>query len=266
MNNLIQQGIYSMTEAEYRPLPGLNQSSIPHLLKSGAHYLANLAKPRSPTKEQALGTGFHALVLEPERFKKDFVVKSVDGRTVSGKKFLLENEMIHKKTIISEEDFEKITAMEANVRRHEIAGPKLTSGFSEQAILFELKASNGNVVKCKAKVDWMADGVMIDLKTTKNAEPDAFNDSIGKYSYEIQGAFYSHAIEALGYDRPNFYFIAVESEAPFAVSVIRLSDSDYAKGYAKLYRAVNLYEECSRLGKWPSYESKVFESKTRPWI
>ncbi len=260
-------GIYDMSDREYRAIPNmLNASSIPHLLQSPAHYLSNLTRPRESTKEMNFGSAVHLKILEPEKFNEQFVVKNIDLRTIKGKKDRDEIELVHKKKAISEEDFERIKYMEANIRRHEIASQMLTGGHSEQVIIFKLQASNGTEVACKAKVDYVGNNILVDLKTTKNAEPNSFNDSIGKYSYEIQGAFYSHAIEMLGQIRPQFYFVAVESEPPFAVSVIRLSESDYSKGHIKIYRAVNIFEECLRLNTWPSYEAKIYESKTRPWV
>lgn len=260
-------GIYDMSDREYRAIPNmLNASSIPYLLQSPSHYIANLTKPRSPTKEMSFGTGLHTYVLEPERFKNEFLVKSIDGRTVAGKKFLLENELIHKKIIISEEDFERIRYMDSNIKKHPIASTMLVDGHAEQVILFKLRASNGNEINCKAKVDYIINGAIPDLKSTKDASHAGFSKSIENYNYHIQGSFYSHAIESLNQPRPLFYFIAVESEPPFSVNVIELSEEHYTIGYAKIYEAVDIYEKCVRENAWPSYDPRIYKSRMSKWL
>ncbi len=262
-----REGIFKLDDKIYRNIPSmLNASAIPSLLQSPSHYLANLTKPRAPTKEMAFGSAFHAYVLEPDKFQEEFMVKTIDGRTVAGKKFLLENEMIHKKTIISEEDFERIRYMDANIKKHDIAIRMLVGGHAEQVVLYKLKASNGNDIWCKSKIDYLGNDVMIDLKTTKSADIDSFSKSIENYSYYIQAAMYSHSIEALGQDRPKFYFIAVESEAPFAVSVIELSDEHYTLGYKKLYEAVDIFEKCLRENHYPAYPQTIQKSRMSKWL
>jgi hypothetical protein len=259
-------GIFQMDESTYRPLPFLNASSIPYLLQSPAHYLAMLSQPRTPSKEMNFGTALHMRILEPEKFSDTFVVKTIDGRTLKGKAALLEIEHVQKKKIISEEDFERIKYMEANIRNHDIATSLLSNGHAEQVAMFKLKASNGNKVMCKAKIDYIADSVMIDLKTTKCASIESFSKSLENYNYHIQASFYSHSIEALGYDRPKFYFIAVESEPPFAVSVIELSEEHYVVGYGKIYETVDIYEKCLRENNFPSYEPKIYKSRMSKWL
>lgn len=259
-------GVFSISEDVYRPMSMLNASSIPYLIQSPAHYIANLSQPRAQTKEMAFGSAFHCYILEPEMFNNRFVVKTIDGRTNKGKQDLLEIEFVQKKKIISEEDFERIKYMDANIKKHSIAPKLLINGKAEQVLMFKLKASNGNMIECKAKLDYMFLQTIIDLKTTKKADNESFSKSIENYNYHIQGAFYSRGVEVLTGERPDFIFIAVESEPPFSVSVIKLSDAHYTVGYSKVYEAVDLYERCMRENTWPSYSEKVYESRMSKWL
>ncbi len=258
-------GIYNMTEAEYRPLPGLNQSSIPHILKSGAHYLANLSEPRS-TEALEFGNAFHMYVLEPEKFKAKYVVKSLDGRTIKGKQEKLVLQASNMK-LISKEDFYCIKKMDDNIKKHSIASKLLVGGYTEQVLRFKLRASNGNEVECKAKLDYLLSETILDLKNSRDSVDEAsFSRTIEKWNYLIQGAFYCHGIETLTGRRPDFIFIAVEDVAPFAVTVVKLSEDHYTIGYQKVYEAVDIYEECVRTNIWPSYPEKVYESRLSKWL
>lgn len=261
-----REGIFQIAEDVYRPMSMLNYSSIPHLLQSPAHYIANLTKPRSPSKEMLFGTALHSYVLEPEKFQDQYVVKTLDGRTNKGKQAILEIEFVQKKKIISEEDFEAIRYMDANIKRHAIASKILANGKAEQVMMFKLRASNGNFVQCKAKTDYMLSETVIDLKSTKKSDEFNFSKSIENYNYHIQGAFYSHALETLTGNRPDFIFIAVESEPPYSVNVIKLSEDHYTHGYKKVYEAVDLYERCMRENHWPAYQEKVYESRMSKWL
>ena len=56
--------VHDMPEAEYRALPGLSGTGVVKLLKSPALYRESVDNPTPPTPAMALGTAFHALVLE----------------------------------------------------------------------------------------------------------------------------------------------------------------------------------------------------------
>ncbi len=261
----IKDGIFTLSEAYYRPLPGLNQSSIPHLLKSGAHYLANLSEPKS-TAALDFGNAFHTYVLEPKKFANEYVVEKIDGRTNKGKLRKLEIEASNLKTI-DNEDFYCIKKMDENIKKHLIASKLLVDGYTEKVIKFKLRASNGNTVNCKAKIDYLLSGGIIDLKNSRDSvDITSFSRTIEKWNYHIQGSFYSHGIETLSGSRPDFIFIAVEDVAPFAVNVIKLSDDHYFMGYTQVYKAVDIYEKCVRENKWPAYPEVVHESKISKWL
>ncbi len=258
-------GIYNMTEAEYRPLPGLNQSSIPHLLKSGAHYLANLSEPKS-TSALEFGNAFHMYVLEPEKFKREYVVEKIDGRTNKGKLRKFELEASNLK-VLSDDDFYCIRKMDENIKKHPIASKLLVGGYTEQVIKFKLKASNGMEVNCKAKIDYLLPDTVIDLKNSKDSVDTAsFSRTIEKWNYHVQGAFYSHGIETLSGTRPDAIFIAVEDVAPFAVNVIKLSEDHFSVGYREIYQALDVYERCLRENKFPAYAEVVSESRISKWM
>ncbi len=254
-----------MKESEYRPLVGLNQSSIPHLLKSGAHYLANLSEPKS-TAALEFGNAFHTYVLEPEKFIKEYVVEKIDGRTTKGKLRKLHLEASNIK-LVDEDDFYCIKKMDENIKKHPIASKLLIDGYTEQVIKFKLKASNGMEVNCKAKIDYLLPDTIVDLKNSKDSVDIAsFSRTIEKWNYHIQGAFYSHGIEILSGSRPDFVFIAAEDTAPFAVNVIKLSEDHYTMGYKHVYQAVDVYEKCLRENRFPAYPEVVSESRISKWM
>lgn len=76
----MEPGIYdNISNADYHGGPGISKSGLDLIAKSPAHYFyaANVANDneRAPTAAQAFGTAFHALLLEPEEFKKTYAVE-----------------------------------------------------------------------------------------------------------------------------------------------------------------------------------------------
>lgn len=261
-----REGIYDMDDKTYRAIPHmLNYSSIPHLLQSPAHYISNLSEPRSPSKEMTFGTATHLYILEPDKFKEEFVVQTIDARTVKGKAALLDIEFVQKKNVISEEDFLRIKYMNANVKKHAVANKLLQEGKPEQVMLYKLQTSEGEIW-CKSKVDYLREGVLIDIKTTKNSDTQTFSKSIENFNYFIQGAMYSRGHEIVTGRSCDFVFIAIESVAPYAVNVIKLSENHNALGYKKVYEAAEIYAKCLKTNVWPSYPEKVQESVMSKWL
>lgn len=71
----MQPGIYdNLPNAEYHGGPGISKSGLDLIHRSPLHYqyAYSAANDNEPTPEQAIGTAFHALILEPELFAKTY--------------------------------------------------------------------------------------------------------------------------------------------------------------------------------------------------
>ncbi len=261
-----QNGIFNMDEKAYRSLNRLNYSSMKHLLKSPAHYLASLSAPPESSKAMDFGSGFHCMCLEPEQFNARYVVADCDRRTIKGKQLALEIEMVQKKKIVSLDDYDRMKKMANNIKKHGVAGKLLSGGEAESVLLFDLQASNENTVKCKAKVDYMFGDVLVDVKTTQDASTESFSKTLENFGYFMQGSFYSRGVEILSGKKPDFIFIAVESEAPYGVNVIRLSDNHYSVGYRKMHEAIDIYDRATVLNEFPCYPEMINDSIMSKWL
>lgn len=89
-------GIYSnITNEQYHGGPGISKSGLDLIAKSPLHYLAakTVANDNAPTPAQAIGTAFHALLLEPHEFVKDYCLalrpQDVEGEVIESKDQLL---------------------------------------------------------------------------------------------------------------------------------------------------------------------------------
>jgi hypothetical protein len=75
----------------------------------------------------------------------------------------------------------------------------------------------------KAEYDlWseQSDGIQ-DLKTARDASPQAFAKASVDFGYDLQATLYLLIARALGFDKKSFNFVVVENQEPWATKVYR---------------------------------------------
>jgi hypothetical protein len=236
----------------------ISKSGLDLFSQSPAHYWAKYLDPNrvpeQPTKALLTGQAVHAAILEPHKFHEDFtIMPAFNGRTNDGKDqkalWLASN---GGKTVIDIETYELAMRLRDKVHGHKAAAELLRIGKAEQTIFFDEPESGA---ACKCRPDFLtSDGIIVDLKTTMDASPEAFGRSAFKYRYHVQAAFYSHGFELdRGYSPEAFVFIAVETSAPFEVAVYHADDNIVSLGRDTYMPELHRYAACARTGKWPGY-------------
>lgn len=136
-------------------------------------------------------------------------------------------------------------------------------GKPEQTVIWQ-----DDGVTCRSRLDWLTDdrSLILDYKTTVSAEPEAFIRQISRMNYDLQAAFYTSGVAEYGYKKyPNFTFFAQEIEAPYACSLISLSNAYLEIAMAKYRRALALWRECIEANKWPAYPSQICYAEPPAW-
>jgi exodeoxyribonuclease VIII len=105
-------------------------------------------------------------------------------------------------------------------------------------------------------MDWLAPGVIVDLKTTVHAGQE-FAHSVRKYRYHLQAAMYSRIAQLCGIDNCAFIFVAVERDFPYGVGVYELSQEDMDNGLNLYYGLTRRLVECEDTNQWPGYTTGV---------
>lgn len=121
------------------------------------------------------------------------------------------------------------------------------------------------------------DGVTVrDYKTTNGlASEDAATAQIARMGFDVQAAFYLHAIglafpELAG--RLRFVFDFQESKKlPYALASYEVSEGDLAVAHRKVEEAIGRWAECIAAKQWPGYHSGVKritlpDWHTRKWL
>lgn len=246
-----------------------SNSRLTLLRRSPAHLKAQLDEPRVDTEALTLGRAAHRCVLEPDLFAKQYVcAPDVDRRTKIGKDTWADLELrFGPGAVLKRDRFDACERMRDAIRAHP-AARALLAGVQhvELSLVWD---DRGSQVRCKARLDGYAPeihgGTIVDIKTTRDASLRAFEKAIFGYGYHRQGAMYLEGAFAHNLPAVNFVIIAVESEAPYAVAVYRLTEGAIDAGAEQLAPLLKTYAMCTTLGEWPAYSHEVQPIALPPW-
>ena len=254
-----------LTDSEYFNEYGtfLSSTDIRRLLRSPAHY-------KNPTIQDspalAFGSLVHEFVLLPNSAEARYRPKAnVDGRTKEGKTVRdWEASLAAQQGIkfITEADYNAAVNITASVRTHLGASALLAGGVAETAGI----VSDFLGVNCRIKPDYRTDSYIVDLKTCYDARSEQFCKSALAYQYQVQAAFYVDVAEAIDGKKRDFYWVAVEKDAPYAVSVFKASDAMLEHGRAQYRKAIELYRECASMDLWPAYSQQIQQLDLPGWV
>lgn len=234
--------VKEMSNSDYRAREGLSSSDIKMLLENPYKYKIGYKKPKS--ENLALGSAVHSLILEPENFKRDFLVMpDLNLRTKEGKeeKAKLEYEAESSgKILIKDESYKKALDIVDNFKQRSVFD-MFKNGVSEVSFFSEI-----NGIKCKARPDYFIQdkGIILDLKTTSQengASPDNFLKAIANFRYYIQAKWYMLLTGA-----KEFYFVVLETESPYMIGVYELDKVSLDFAEKEILRAFEIFRNLDK--------------------
>jgi len=239
---------------EYHAIDAISNSYLSRLNRCPA-----AAKmPQEETPAMIFGNAFHSLLLEGDNaFVKRFAVApEMDKRTKQGKEeWLLFSEANASKTIIAKESYDAMGEMANAISRHPFASKVLCEGRSEMSVFWQ-----DTGLYCKCRPDRIPDGdhgVIVDVKTTTSARRNDFTNTVVRYGYYRQAAFYIDGFNAVTNSTIDaFIFVAVEKEPPYMVGCFALSDIDIDVGRVRYRELIEKEKEFREKDFWPHYENE----------
>ena len=241
----------------------LSSTDIRRLLRSPAHY-KNPKIEDSPALQ--FGSLVHEFVLLPHIAEARYRPKAnVDGRTKEGKAVRdWEASLAAQQGVkfITESDYNAAVSIAASVRAHLGASALLAGGVAETAGI----VSDFLGVNCRIKPDYRTDSYIVDLKTCYDARPEQFCKSALAYQYQVQAALYVDVAEAIDGKKRDFYWVAVEKDAPYAVAVYKASEEMLEHGRRLYQGAIKLYKDCAGVDMWPAYSELPLILELPGWV
>lgn len=265
-----------MTEQEYNAAEGIRRSDLWVMNDSPEKFKYRLDNPEETSAPALIfGAAAHKYILEEKDFFNEYAVApEVDRRTKAGKEaweaFTAENEG---KTVISSADFELIQAMAEALKKHNLANELIYGPGQTETPIFWTDPETGE--KCKAKCDRIVQDdegryIVIDYKTTQNAQTENFNRSVIMHGYHVQAAMYTEGVQIAEKleQRPRFLFVAQEKKAPYAVNVIEVSYDVMNFGDGYYHDLLQKYHECKEMDTWPGYnglDAEINQTSLPKW-
>lgn len=210
---------------EFLKVRPLSYSSLKAFRKSPLHYIQYVTKPKLDSDAFALGSAIDILTLQPELFNAKFLVTDKPEQRSNAGKSEWQNILIEaankKLKIITPDQLRtaKIcveSLMSTNESRIIIEGKKKVQvklSWTDKGTTLPLVGYVDFETKC-----WGSDFV-VDLKSTKSADPNDFHRDIFKYGYDLQNGTYMAGYHKTQFRFPGFIFLAVETTEPYCVSV-----------------------------------------------
>lgn len=220
----------------------LSYSSLKEFAKSPSHYIHYVLAKREPSKEMALGSMVHCLILQPDQFSNQFAVTpAVDRRTSEGKskyaEFVAQSEG---KTVVFEDDLELANQICNRVLSNESIKTYLKDcNAFEHEFKFDL-----NGLPIRGFVDGIANDFTLEIKTTSDANPDNFIRDFWNRKYYLQAGIYYLATGV----KPMY--IVAETKAPYNYFICNIEDEYIEMGVQEANTLTEKFNECMTLNAW----------------
>lgn len=245
MTNQLHGFIEDMPNDDYHRAKGVSKTGLDKIDRSPAHY--RWPKKRSSTRNMEIGTAIHTAILEPERFKKEYIATLAVKRTEKAYKEVAKDN--GSENTLTAPEAESVMGMQKSVQNDMAASHILDMPGKPELSAFVTDPETG--IQIRARYDWITDnGIVLDIKKTQDLRK--FNRSVMDYRYHVQDAMYSHIYELItGEPLQGFYFLAVEEDSPHSCKVFELDDLSKEIGYHYYRKNLRTYAECINSGEWP---------------
>lgn len=255
-----------MPEADYhKDLSAVARGDILAFLKSPASLLGRRRREENDEPSEALkfGRAAHMLALEPEKFRKTYVLMpEFIGLTKDGKESKRSAEAIAKKEKwladlppgtepLTEEDLFNLNGICEALLKHQDTRGIFEGGILENIGYYRDPATG---LKGRVKPDCIQPELemLIDFKTTREGGPDEFANVIARTRLDIQLVKYSVATKAImGLEPKNRGWVCVEKTDPWEPAFYRADERMLQVGQEDYRRAMDGIAECLAKGEWP---------------
>lgn len=254
-----------LDEPTYRTNSALNYSAAKALLRSPKHFQSALNRKFEPSREMLIGTAVHEAVLEGK--SPSYIVRpaDLDLRTKEGKEWKAKN--AGKEIMSPDEDSAVRNAIKA-VR--ESADAQYLLNLCKQREIGIIHNYNGIDIKGRLDAygnDEAGKPIVLDFKTTSDADPETWGRKAFGLRYPMQTAWYQSllALELGLEEAPAYFWLVCETQDPFDVVIYQPPEEALEIGRAQMQHCVEAYKACIASGKWPGYSKGIIQLDVPQW-
>ena len=228
--------------------PALNPEDFPNALKGKDAIVKRLKEINEDIKEKADKLKISGTIAElSER------LITVDSQAVLWDK-LVAKAAEDPREAVALNMWEAAHRMRDNVFRNKTAAKLLTGGVAESSI-FSVHPETGLPVRVRPDYMNVHERIMVDLKTTRDANPFKWGKDAGTLGYHLQQAMYLNVPTLLPdpvyFD--DFVFVLVENTAPYICECAVLEKDTVSAGWDRYLDSLSLLTRCISTDHWPGY-------------
>jgi exodeoxyribonuclease VIII len=238
----------------------VSSSQLIHVLRTPAHFLYHSLQGSSEESDlMRMGTAVHCMVLEPNEFQNRYVMapRHYDKRR---KVDLAELDAIASqypgRTILEPSEQVTLKKIVEGLRNHAKARQVLAAKGQSELSIFWRDDLTG--LDLKVRIDRLVEigstGMMLEVKSTDNASPEAFARKIVDMDYDLRAVMYADGVQKAYGFTPAIAWLVIERETGFVAM--------YQPTAKMLQRARRRYEEAriavahaKSLNSWPAYQT-----------
>lgn len=262
---ITEPGIYpGVSEATYHADADLAEQFGPSLSVTGAKtILKSPARFRyeqtHPVRKRAfdLGHAAHAKVLgvgmEVTTVPADLCAKNGAWSTSDAKAYIAEVEAAGK-VVLKADEIAAVDAMALELGAHPVVSQLFAEGNPEQSFYWQ---DPETLVTLRGRTDWRTTWrgrpLIVDYKTTGDADPNEWRWDAGRYGYHQQDCWYREGLDHLTGEQHGFVFVVQETKPPHLVSVCEIDDDAREIGTQRNRVARRIFLDCMTRDEWPGY-------------
>ena len=238
----------------------LSYSSLKEFRRSPEHFIHYCTTKRPPSAAQAFGSLVDKMILTPDQWEESFVV--VPEKPAFLKDLVAEHGKEKGRELYDEgkrsyEEFlaknaGKTFVTEAEIEEAKMVTTKVWSNPASAAILERVTNTQKELrwtdrktgLKMVSYLDGIGDGLILELKTTQNADPESFSRDCMNYLYWLQAGIYMEGIKATEFLFPDFYYLAVEKTAPYGVCILKADKKYLDYGRQEFRKLLDRFKYC----------------------
>lgn len=248
---ITQPGIYDLSAAAYHSGPGVSKSNLDlvHTCPALLEWSRNAPVDDDAKSAVNIGTAFHALVLEPDVFGKEYVVdfcppagaissaddlkealseRGIEFKASANKgvltKTLLDadpeapvTDVLHEewrkgvngRLVLSTAEWKKLDLMRGSLMAHPMARWFVEAEGKSEQNFYAYDDETGELIRSRIDRTLSGRPIIVDLKTTGDIK--RFEYSVQDYRYYVQDAFYTDIYQKVKGEKPSFVFLVVST-------------------------------------------------------
>lgn len=243
----------------------ISSTGLKQAKKSSRDFIYWLSEPNTRKSHFDFGNAFELMLIdkitgsmesqdkvvvfdESKRPKPDQNFNQLDNKKWKSD-FLTENQGKYIINRSGDESMDTINAMIDSVMARDLTR-NLLQGVHYQKSFFWIDEDTGALCKTRPDVSMVNKRVIVNIKTTSDASPDAFSRDVRKFDYPLQACMEMEGAVKSGYvDKIDvYYWLAVQKTAPYHCELYEFRQEDISFIYGQMHYYLNRASKA--LKKW----------------